>query len=125
MPMSKITEKKRKALSELSQIAKLMVKTGVCNSINKALIDIYKEQIPGIQELNTFWGWSHKGYKVKKGSVSVQIWGKPIEHQEEETNGENKSEDFSESETKKVFFPMCNLFSNLQVQLMPTKGKDN
>ena len=113
--MTELTEKqqahkeKRRQLRDLSKIAKMRIGAD-CDgmTVNEVLIsEFYSDEINN--EFNTLWQWNAKGYKVKKGSVSFLVWGKPKAKQKEKTRPENEDED-------EDFFPLCYLFSNAQVE---------
>ena len=107
MAMSEKTKEKRRKLSELSAVAKHLVRAGAYDSVNDALITMYKEET-GAKEFKTFWGWVHAGFSVKKGSKSFDIWAKPL-------NSPVAGEGTEESNEFK-FFPLCCLFGSHQVE---------
>lgn len=65
----------------------------------------------GATEFNTFKQWKEKEAIVLKGSKAFAIWGQPVHEQKK------KQEDTSEQNEidKYKYFPICYLFSNLQV----------
>lgn len=102
---------KRKALKELSKIAKMRISQD-CEgmTVNEVLIqEFYTDEEN--EEFKTLHQWSKDGYKVKKGSKSFLVWGKPkkVENTTEPKKEQNQEEDESE------FYPLCYLFSNAQV----------
>ncbi len=102
---TKIKER-REELKELSQPLKALVKVGALVSINEGLKSIY--EIQGHTELNTLNGWNKKGYCVKKGEKALLLWAEPRKIEKKKQ---------SESEADEMeFFPICFVFSNLQVQ---------
>lgn len=100
-------KEKRETLKALSKTVKPLVKSGQYDSVNEALMDIYYRK-DGHSEFNTFWEWQSKGFRVLKGSKAFAVWGSPKELKKvEPTTDEDKKEDF---------YPICYLFSNLQVE---------
>lgn len=97
----------RKALIELSKYARQLVKEVAYDSVNEAIIDVYKEQHPNAEEFNTFHQWKSKGYTIIKGSKAFYVWGQPREAQQTPTDS-NEPEEFK-------YWPICYLFSNEQV----------
>jgi len=112
------TLKRREELKALSQMVKPMVKQGAFDTVNEAIIDIYKEET-GAKEFKTFWGWVNNGYSVKKGEKSFAVWAKPI-NLNDMVEGENMT-----PEKEKKYFPMCNLFGDHQVQSSEKKTVNN
>ena len=79
-------------------------------TINYMLLN-YMYQTNGATEFNTFKQWKEKGATILKGAKAFAIWGQPVHEQK-------KKEDKKEEETqedKYKYFPICYLFSNLQV----------
>lgn len=93
---------KREKLKALSAGLQALKKSGAIDTVNEGLKSIYEEE--GHDELNTLRQWNEKGYKVKKGSEALLLWGSPV----------RKPQDDSEDEFS--FFPLCFVFSNLQVE---------
>jgi len=65
----------------------------------------------GATEFNTFNQWKEKGATVLKGEKAFLIWGQPKQggKKEDQATNENEKKDPYE------YFPICYLFSNLQV----------
>ena len=106
---AKNIQEKRAILKELSKPLQELTKTGKIESVNAGLKSIY--QSDGHRELKSFYEWKKEGKKIKKGEHALCLWGKPkqkIEEQEQEE--QNRTNDGLE------FFPICYVFSNLQVQ---------
>ena len=100
---------KRKALRELSNIAKMRMQMD-CEgmTVNEILIEHFYTSEEHT-EFKTLHDWNKEGYKVNKGAKAFLIWGKPrATNKEQPQNQENEEE---ESE----FYPLCYLFSNAQV----------
>ncbi|MEQ8548747.1 MAG: hypothetical protein RIC03_12595 [Cyclobacteriaceae bacterium] len=94
---------RRKALIALSKQVKELVEVGVYEGVNEGIKAIYADE--GHTELNTYKGWKANGYQVAKGSEALLIWGSP-----------RKTEQGEEDEDPATkFWPVCYLFSNLQV----------
>ena len=102
---------KRNALKELSKIAKMRISAD-CEgmTVNEVLVEHFYTDDEN-EEFKTLHQWSKDGYKVKKGSKSFLVWGKPrkTEKATDPKTTQNQEEDESE------FYPLCYLFSNAQV----------
>lgn len=92
----------RENLKALSNAVKPLVKEGVFGTVNEAIADLYKQQ--GHEELKKFWDWKNAGKTVKKGEHALLLWGQP--------RGKKKADS---EEDEYSFFPVCYVFSNLQV----------
>ncbi len=107
-------QEKRENLKAISKVAQLAIKTGAtqAQTVNEFVTDQYKSDNPGIEEFNTFNQWREKGFKIIKGSTAFVVWGSPRKGKLEEPvkNADGKEDDEFE------FFPLCYLFSNLQVE---------
>ena len=115
---------KRVALSELSRDAESLreLKTKEAKSDNEALFWAtrtinymllnYIYETGGATEFNTFKQWKDKGATVIKGSKAFAIWGQPVHKQR--TGKEQETSENSELDKYK-YFPICYLFSNIQV----------
>jgi hypothetical protein len=87
--------------------------------INYYLLNyVYKTE--GITEFNKFNEWKKKGASVIKGSKAFPIWGQPIGTQKEE-RAEEKGEEYTATEEENSRFPICYVFSNLQVKSIEEK----
>lgn len=99
-------QQKRTILKELSNIIKPLVKEGAYTTVNEALIqEIYA--VNGNKVFKTYEQWKQEGKQVKKGERAYLVWGKP--------KGAQQEEESPTDEEKETFFPICFLFSNLQV----------
>ena len=78
----------------------------------------------GITEFNKFNEWINKGASVKKGEKAYPIWGQPVGAQKE-NEAEAKGEEYKATETENRRFPMCYVFSNLQVNPITAKEGGN
>lgn len=102
-------------LKALSQQVKPLVNSGQYDFINEALIDcIYKQD--GHEEFNTLPQWNKKGYRVKRGSRAFVVWGSPKELSKEQQAEPGREAPENEEDEKDNFWPLCYLFSNLQVE---------
>ncbi|KAF0200623.1 MAG: hypothetical protein FD170_3372 [Bacteroidetes bacterium] len=100
-------KERREALKALSKVVKPLVKSGQYETVNEAVIEMFYRQ-DGHQEFNTLWEWNKKGYRVKSGSRAFAVWATPKKL--------NRVEQQEQDEDKKMdFYPICYLFSNLQV----------
>ena len=107
---------KRKALRELSKIAKLRMQAD-CEgmSVNEILIEeFYTDE--NNQVFKTFHDWKKEGFSVNKGATAFLIWGKPRAINQEQPQNQEKDEDEDE------FFPICYLFSNAHVKKTDVKA---
>jgi hypothetical protein len=98
----------RTRLIDLSAKARELVNNGDFDRINEAIIEaIYKKQDPEISEFKTFGQWKQEGKTIKKGSKAFVVWGQPkkVPQVEEATN---EPKEFK-------YWPLCYLFSNMQV----------
>lgn len=105
----------REELKALSKMAKALVKEGAFDSVNEAIIEMcYMKD--GHEQFFTLPEWNKKGFKVKKGSHAFVVWGRPkaIALEEQSEPGPDAPDD-DETEKEK-FWPLCYLFSNLQVE---------
>ena len=100
---------KRKALRELSKIAKMRMQMD-CDgmSVNEVLIEKFYTDDENT-EFKTLQDWNKEGFQVNKGAKAFLIWGKPRAINQEQPQNQEKDEDEDE------FFPICYLFSNAQV----------
>lgn len=99
---------KRKELKQISAPFLALKKEGAIESINGELKKLYAEQ--GHTELKTLRQWNKDNKRVKKGEHSILLWGRPkaINKKGEQAPTSEENED--------TFFPICFLFSNLQVE---------
>jgi hypothetical protein len=111
MTKKEIYQQKRKQLIELSKPIQVLVKEGAYATVNEGLNEIYKEENPEIKEFNTFNQWKKSGKTILKGAKAFLFWGQPKEYAQQETD-----ENSTEEEKKMKYFPVCYLFSNLQVR---------
>ena len=82
-------------------------------TINYYLLNyIYKTD--GITEFKKFKEWKQNKATVKKGAKAYPIWGQPVGRQKEE-EAKSKGENYEANEEENRRFPMCYVFSNLQV----------
>lgn len=101
---------KRAELKELSKPFKKLVEIGEISTINEGLIALYAEQ--GHEKLKTLKQWNKEGKSVIKGEHALLLWGKPkaINKPEPKTESTEAEEETSD------FYPICFVFSALQVQ---------
>jgi len=108
--MNPETLEKRKLLQSISiEVVKKAQGTEFEEQKVNSLIKLFHYKLSDSLKLNTFHGWLKEGYKVKKSEKAFLFWGQPLKHKEE--TEENKEAE----EPKGKFFPLCYLFSNLQV----------
>jgi len=73
-------------------------------------------QTNGATEFNTFNQWKNQGRTIKKGAKAYAIWGQPI-------YPKNKPQVETETEGDEYkYFPICYLFSDLQLVEPEAKG---
>lgn len=97
---------KRETLKAMSRAAKELVKMGQYESINEALVDMYREQ--GHEEIHSFKKWLELGYCVRKGEKALLLWGKPKEAVKQEKTKDDEDDEFK-------FWPLAYVFSDKQV----------
>lgn len=102
-------QEKREILKGISKGLQLLKKEGAIDSVNEGLRDIYAQS--GHAELHTIHQWNKLGKRVKKGEKALCLWGKPKREQDNEAGGNTEVD-------KMDFYPICYVFSNLQVNLM-------
>lgn len=95
----------REKLKGMSNAIKMLIKEGVYDSVNEGLADIYKKE--GHTELKKFWDWKKNGKTIKKGEKALLLWGQP--------RNAHKQEPEADEDDEYKFFPICYVFSNLQV----------
>ncbi|WP_303071631.1 hypothetical protein [Bacteroides nordii] len=105
---AKTIQEKREILKGLSKPLQLLVKEGAIDSVNEGLKDIYAQS--GHTYLKTLKQWNKEGKRIVKGSHALCLWGAPkqIDKQQQE---DNQDEDTDPAD----FYPICFVFSNLQV----------
>jgi len=74
---------------------------------------VYKTE--GITDFKKFGEWKQTGASVKKGEKAFPIWGQPVGAQKEE-RAEEKGETYQATDEENRRFPICYVFSNLQVR---------
>ncbi len=96
---------RRQFLKTLSTAVKPLIAEGTFENVNDAITGaIYS--LEGHTTLKTYEQWKSEGKQVKKGEKALFVWGKPKQ--------KDKAEETDEKADK--FFPLCYLFSNLQVE---------
>lgn len=111
---------RRKELQTLSVIAKKRMEADLEGyTVNEALIQMYREANPKIKEFKTLKEWNKLGFSVSKGETALLVWGRPNQAQEEQEQAELQSQDDNEE----LFYPLCYLFTDLQVK-QRENGKD-
>lgn len=118
---------KREKLILLSAQASELREEFINNAVSEKQAEFYAEkplnyyllnhiyQTDGATEFNTFKQWKEQGRTIKKGSTAFAIWGQPI-------RPKVKSETKEEEQDEYKYFPMCYLFSNLQLVEPEAKG---
>lgn len=105
---AKTIQEKREVLKGLSKPLQLLVKESAIPSVNDGLKAIYAEE--GHTELKSLRQWNKEGKCIKKGSHALCLWGVPKQREYPEQE-ENEGED----NNTMSFYPICFVFSNLQV----------
>jgi len=109
--MNEKTKAKRTLLKAISAGIRPLVKEGVYNTVNKGLEEIYKEE-SSADHFKHITQWNKDGYRVIKGEKGFLFWGRPKEY----AIDKSPVKDGETEEEKKIrYFPVCHLFSNLQV----------
>jgi hypothetical protein len=99
---------KRVILKKLSKPLQELSKIGKIESVNAGLKTIYKSD--GHIILKTFNQWKKDGKSIKKGEKALCLWGAPKHKGEADEQCQDMEGD------KLDFYPICYVFSNLQVQ---------
>jgi hypothetical protein len=112
-----ITEK-REILKQLSQPLKALVKLEAVETVNEGLKSLYAEQ--GHTTLKTIWEWNKEGKRVIKGEKALCLWGSPQKRGQKQENADTPTTTGTgtpeaEENDHLTFFPICFVFSNLQV----------
>jgi len=113
--MNEVIKAKREELKALSQGFQILVKEGAIDSVNTGLVQIYANQ--GHTTLNSFNRWKEQGFKVKKGSKALLLWGEPKPFKK---SGETPTPTATKEDKEETFFPLAYVFSNLQVEPLET-----
>jgi hypothetical protein len=80
---------------------------------------VYKtEEITDFKKFNE---WKQEGATVIKGAKAFPIWGQPIAKQKAE-EAKSKGEDYEPTQEEIERFPICYVFSNLQVRPIERKA---
>lgn len=103
---------KREELKGISRVLQQAVKSGMYDSVNEGLVDMYAKQ--GHTTLHSFKAWLAEGYVVKKGEKALLLWAQPRTAPNKEKIKADDKDEFS-------FFPLAFVFSQLQVQPLETK----
>ena len=80
----------------------------MADSVNEALEIMYRQD--GHTELKRYGEWQKVGKQVKRGEKALLLWGSPKKPLKQERALEDVGGD-----DKYKFFPICYVFSNLQV----------
>lgn len=111
--LSAIRQKREKLKADSAALQEL-VKQGHLESVNEGLIGIYHVQ--GHTELKTLTEWNKAGYWVNKGEKALLLWGS--KRTSVPRAGEENTDPYD-------FFPICHVFSNLQVTEKSDKNVKN
>ena len=108
-------EAKRNALFNLTvDLIPLAKAQGV--KVNDLLIEMYAKQIGCSKfDLNTFFGWKEKGFRVKKGEKGFPIWSRPKDVIKEEKTGQEANDEHK-------FFGLAYMFHKGQVETATAQG---
>lgn len=99
---------KRDELKLMSKSIKQLVAEGKYATVNEGLKDIYAKQ--GHTELHTLYDWNRLGQRIKSGEKALLLWAKPKATTKEKVKADGKTE-----EEQMEFFPICHVFSQLQL----------
>lgn len=120
----KSASNKRHELISLSKSLKLAAMMGNLGGMSpdtptNILLKWYYAQ-KGHTELKTYDEWRESGYQVKRGESALVVWSskKKMSYNKKDENG-NETEEKEEYEA----FAMCNLFSQLQVEVIQRNSK--
>lgn len=107
----------------LRQLTNMLITSAKLGGIEKKPNELLKEHYKrdGHTVLKSFAEWKEAGFSVKKGEKALLLWGKPkggkIVEENENAQGDNRDLE----EMTKLFFPLCYVFSNKQVQRIINK----
>ena len=104
---AKTIQEKRIILKQLSDPLKDLVKIGQFDTINDGLKAVYAQS--GHVVLKTMKQWNKEGKRVIKGQHALCLWGQPKKREQTESEAEKEATD------PRDFYPLCYVFSNLQV----------
>lgn len=104
---AKTIQEKRTILKQLSEPIKVLVKMGQLERINDGLKAIYAQS--GHSELKSLKQWNDEGKRIRKGEHALCLWGQPKQRTPQPTD------ETTEENDSLNFFPLCFVFSNLQV----------
>lgn len=110
---AKTIQEKRDLLKGLSKPLQQLVKEEALNSVNEGLKAIYQES--GHAELKTLHEWNREGKRIKKGEHALCLWGRPRQKEDSGNEPNSTGESVSDETDPLNFFPICYVFSNLQV----------
>ena len=115
-------QENRTLLQMLSNQVAKFVESGDFETTNNAIIAYYKSQNQEITEFKTFHDWIKQGFAVRKGEKAFLVWGKPLKKKETEKPQDVPTDAMTLNDlTDKKYFPICYLFSNLQVEKKQVK----
>lgn len=104
-------QEKRAILKSLSKPLQELAKCDAIDSVNDGLKSLYRQE--GHTTLKTMRQWNGEGKRVKKGERALCLWGRPKQTIQEKNNTETSQSDDDQSLN---FYPICFVFSNLQIQ---------
>jgi len=81
-------------------------------------------QSAGVKEFKKFNEWKQEGATVKKGEKAYPIWGQPIGKLKED-EAKSKGEQYKATEEENERYPICYVFSNLQVITKEERGAES
>lgn len=110
--MTQEMKTKREELKANSRIIQMAVKSGMYDSVNEGLADMYAKE--GHTTLHSFKHWLTEGYVVRKGEKALLLWAQPRTAPNKEKQTADDKDEFS-------FFPVAFVFSQLQVEPLLTK----
>ena len=115
-------QQNRTLLQILSNKLAKFVENGDFETMNNAIIAHYKAQNQAITEFKTFHDWKKQGFAVRKGEKAFLVWGKPLKKKETEKPQDVPTDAMTLNDlTDNKYFPICYLFSNLQVEKFKSK----
>jgi hypothetical protein len=108
--MTKPTAQERRL--ELSTLSQALKSNNTGDERVNELVIAYYTKIGLGTEFHTYNQWREKGYYVNKGAVALTVWGTPVKGKAP------KPETTEVSSNEYEYFPICYLFSDLQVSPM-------
>lgn len=97
----------RQNLIDYSKLARKLMEMAQAESVNDGLLQLYDKEQGQVCDYNTFHQWKEKGFTILKGAHAFCVWGQP--------RTSSQTPEGSEEPEEYKYWPICYLFSELQV----------